>query len=320
MRPRMLLLCAALLGPAWPADAACCDDEVATIKFPGLPHPGTLRGDILLCDNGKDLLVAVDLKRGKTFELGQVAGKRWADADVLDGQALLINHNRLQLVNLADAKVAADLELGKDRVFAFGFASKGRAFVQRQRTLDVLDLATGKTVHSIKPEENDRFWYTYAWQRVGNRLYLPGAATSIFVIDLDAGKICDRIGVDSRAGLQSLHIEGSLIFCRGSAGSWVLNDHVTCYDMESKKTFFSVETGARRVFGRFAGGPYGSVYSFQENRIDRYTMVGEHCGTFTTPNKEQVLAVWQQRAVVAGKDQIRILEIRETAVAAARKN
>jgi hypothetical protein len=44
-------------------------------------------------------------------------------------------------------------------------------------------------------------------------------------------------------------------------------------------------------------------------------MGGDRCGTFATPSNEPVLAVWRDRAIVAGKDQIRLLEIKETPVA-----
>jgi hypothetical protein len=312
---KLLLASVVLLSAAWLLDAAWCDDDVTTIRFPGMPHAGALRGDILLCANSVDQFIAVDLKRGKTFDLGKNRNRRWADADVADGQVLLIEHDRLQTIALENGKVVHDLPLGAERVFAFGFAGKGKAFVQRRRAVDILDLDTGKTLHGIKVDDKDDFWYSFSWQKVANRLFLPGAATSIYVIDLDAGKICDRLPIESRSGVAALHVEGSLIYCRGPQFSWVPNDHLTCFDMESKKTFFSQATGARRQSGRFASGPYGSVYSFLGDRIDRYTMVGEHCGSFTTPNKETVLAVWRQKAVMAATGEIRVMEIRETAVA-----
>jgi hypothetical protein len=311
---RTALLSVVLIVTASSASAACCDDFVA-IKFPGTPYAGALRGDVLLCANNIEKFFALDLKRGKLFDLGKTTNRRWSDADVADGQVLLIAGERLQTINLEDGKLIHDLPLGAERVFTFGFAGKGKAFVQRRRTVDILDLATGKTLNSIKVDDKDDFWYTFNYQRVGNRLFLPGAATTIYVIDLEAGKICDRLPIDSRAGVSALHVEGSLIYCRGPQFSWVPNDHITCFDMESKKTFSSHSTGVRRATGRFASGPYGSIYSFYGDRIDRFTMVGEHCGTFATPNKETVLAVWQQRAVVAAMNEVRVMEIRETAVA-----
>ena len=41
-------------------------------------------------------------------------------------------------------------------------------------------------------------------------------------------------------------------------------------------------------------------------------MSGECVGTFTTPKNQAVLTIWNHRAVVAGTNEIRLLDIDET--------
>jgi hypothetical protein len=232
----------------------------------------------------------------------------------------MIAKDRLQTVALETGKTVHDVPIGGAQVYGFGFAAKGQAFVQRGKTLAIFDLKSGKTVHTIELGETDdirRGWTP--WQKVGDRLFIVGPATTLCVIDLDNGKLLDRFSIDARNGIASLHVEGSIAYCIGSSDqgfTWARPlDHLTCFDMERKKSHhIGLESSFRR-FSRFGSGPYGTVYVSHQNRLERFTMSGDRCGTFTTPKGEEVLAVWRYRAVVAAKDEIRLLEIKETPVA-----
>jgi hypothetical protein len=309
----VLSIALASITPA--VNACCCDDDCfpTSIKFPKVPKSVIQRGDYLVTMH--DNRVVVDLKRGKTFDLGKVEASPWFYIDVADGQALFVNKDRLQVRTLENPKLLHDLPLGKSRVYSLGFVGKGRAFVHHGKTLDILELATGKTLHTIDFGSDDIRWGSNAWQKVGNRLFVAGPETSLCVIDLEAGKLADRFSINAGAGIASIHVEGSLVYCVGSPFSWVPNHHLVCYDMEMKKPFFSDLSKGDRFFGRVAGGPYGTAYLFSGNKIERLTMMGERCGTFNIGEKETVLAVWRGRAVVAGVDEIRLVEIRETPVA-----
>jgi hypothetical protein len=313
---KILLLGLALAAAAPPLDACGIygAPEPAAIKFPGIARSAVLRGDYLLCVNDAGRIIAVDLKRGKTFDLGSADTRRWHDADVADGRALMLDRDRLLVVALNDGKTVHEVPIGDDPVWAFGFAGTGRAFIHRGRSVAIFELATRKTLHTIELGDVDGR-RSAAWQKIGSRLFVPGPATSLCVIDLEAGKLCERFALDARAGISGLHVEGSQVYCIGSASSWAARiDHVTCFDLEMKKSFlFDLPREVRRA-GRLASGAYGTVYLIDGNRLDRFTMAGEQCGTFTAPGAEPVLAVWHQRALIAAKDEIRLVEIKETPV------
>ncbi len=295
---------------------ACGDYNLKpdSIPFPGITAHAVLHGDHLVCVNDTQRQIVVDLKNGMSFDLGKHENGRWLETDVADGLALVRDKDRLRAVALMTGKIVHDIDLGKERVITTGFAGKGKAFVHRGRTLDVVELKTAKTLHTIQLGDSDMGRGGFAWQKVGNRLFVGGPETTICVIDLQAGKLHDRFSVDSSAGIGALHVEGSLVYCVGVPFSWVPNSHLFCYDMESKKNFFS-QVSRSRFHGRIAGAPYGTAYICSGNTIERITMTGERCGTFTAPGTEPVLGVWRNRALVSVKDEIRLLEIKETPIA-----
>src|SRR6516162_841865 len=194
----VLLLGSALAAGTASQLGACgpyCEPEPAAIKFPGIARASVLRGDYLLCAN---------------------------DAD---GHALLLDRGRLLAVALNDGKTVHEVSIGDDPVWAFGFAGTGRAFVHRGRSVAILELATRKTLHTIELGDGDTR-RSPAWQKVGSRLFVPGPATTLCVIDLDSGKLCERFALDSRAGIAALHVEGSQVYCIGSASAWAARiDH-----------------------------------------------------------------------------------------------
>jgi hypothetical protein len=291
------------------------DLEPTRIKFPGICQGGVIRGDYLLSANDANRIIAVDLKRSRTFDLGTAVAKRWYDGDVADGQALVIAKDRLQAIDLVTAKIVHDIPLGSEQVWCYGSAGQGKAFVHRGKSVAIVELATGKTLHTVQLGEIDGR-RSAAWQIVGKRLFVAGPATTVCMIDLEAGKLMERFSVDSRAGVFALHVEGSQVYCLGSPFGWGARiDHITCVDLEMKRSrIFDLPREVGRS-SRFASSPYGTAYLFQGNRIDRFTMAGDRCGTFTTPKDEPILGIWHHRALVAGKGEIRLLEINETPVA-----
>src|SRR5262245_19229330 len=161
-------------------DACCCDEPPTTLKFANIPPYSIQRGDYLVFMG--DHLSVADLKRGKIFELGKVEG-RWFDIDVKDGQALILKKERLQVITLENKKIVHDIDVGKERVYSFGFIGTDRAFVHRGRKLDIVELASGKTLHTIDFGSDEMRWGSGAWQIVGKRLFIAGPQTSVCVID-----------------------------------------------------------------------------------------------------------------------------------------
>jgi hypothetical protein len=298
---------------------ACGDDGPPTrIKVPGQAAYGLVRGDHLLTHNGKDIII-VDLKHGRTFDLGELNGRSWHTGDVADGQALVYAKDRLQVIALATGKVVNEIPTPQPR--AFGFAGKGKVFIHRGTAVDIVEIAGVKKLHTIELGK-EQWPFSNAWQKVGNRLFVTGEATSVCVIDLDTGKLTDRFYVESRLGIAAMQVEGSFIYCIGSQSTWAARfDHVTCFDIETKKTFLVDLPKGGRLSSRtrFASGPFGTAYLMVGNHIERITMFGDVCGTFTVPGEDPVLGIWRGRAVVAGKDEIRMVEIAETPAPVTRK-
>lgn len=295
-------------GDAWDSGA---------IPFPGQVRDSMPRGDYLLCLNDANHICVVDLKRSTTHDIGKADGKRWREGDVADGAVMLMDKDRLTVVSLQNGKTVHSVPLGTDQVIrAFGFAGKGRGFVLRNRSVDIIELASAETLHSVAVGNESWRGWSGTWQKVGKRLYIPGPASTVCVIDLDAGKLLERFPVESRAGIAAMQVEGSTIYCIGSPFGWGARiDHLTCFDMQKKKAFlFDLPRGELTRPVRFAGGPYGTAYLIEGNRIDRYTMYGDVCGTFNVPSTQQPLTVWHERAVVAVKGEIRLLDIKETPV------
>jgi hypothetical protein len=228
----------------------------------------------------------------------------------------MIEKDRLLVVGLTDGKPIHAVAIGGERTWAFGFAGKDRAFVHRGKSLAILELTTGKNLHTIQLGDDSWPRGAIPWQKVGNRLFIVGPATTLCVIDLEAGKLCDRISVEARASIQSLHVEGTSVFCIGNPFGWGARvDHLVSVDLESKTCRLVDLPREIRKFGRFANGPYGTMYLIEGNRIDRYTMAGSLCSSFKMPGGEAVLAVWQQHAIIGRVNEIRLEEIKETPVA-----
>jgi hypothetical protein len=322
---RIACLSLAFLGAALagaPAPINACggygDFDLDSIKLAIVPTYATLRGNHLLCVSQKGVLHAVDLRRGNSIELGKSNDRRWHDGDVADRQLLLIAKDRLQTISLIDGRTVHDLPIGNDRVWAFGFASKDRAFINRGKKVEIIELATGKSLHTVELGGDHLLRAVAPWQKVGNRLFIAGPGTTLCVIDLEAGKLLDRFSVDARGGISQIQVEGSLVYCVGSPLAWGFrNDHLVCLDMESKKSHFVglARDGREAPVGRIASGPYGTAYLFSGDCVYRCSMSGDRSNAFKTPNGAQVLAIWNQRAVIATKDEIRFLDIKETPVA-----
>ena len=305
-----------LLGAtASPRGLACGDDDVRTIKIPGTPYYGRLHGDLFLCVCDKDRLLAVDLKREKVTELGS-ARKRWYDGDVRDGRLLMIEQDKIREVALDAGKTLREITLADPQVRAFGFAGKDRVFVHRGNAVEILDLDSAKVVHRIELAKEGWTHAATPWQRIGHRLITPGPATTLCIIDLDAGTLVERFSVDARNGITNLYVEGGVAFCSGSPFAWgARTDHITSVDLETgKNRIVDVQAQTRGAI-RFARGPFGNVYLMSQKRIDRVNVEGELLASVNVDPNQQPLGIWRQKLLVAGKNEIRLVDITETRVA-----
>ena len=199
---------------------------------------------------------------------------------------------------LENPKLLHDLPLAKSRVFSLGFVGKGRAFVHYGKTLDILELATGKTLHTIDFGSDEIRWGSNAWQKVGNRLFVAGPETSLCVIDLDTGKLADRFSINAGAGIASIHVEGSLVYCVGSPFSWVPNHNLVCYDMEMKKPFFSDLSKGDAFRPRRRRTIWNGV-PVHGNKIERLTMMANAAARLTSAKRNRARGLrgrsWRER-------------------------
>lgn len=310
MRLLSLTLVFGLALAAAPLDACNLDP----IKTQGTLSLAVQRGLHLIghTDDGK--IIAVDLLMGKTFDLGKADGVRGWDADVANGKALLFAGESLRVVSLAARKTLHEIPIGKERVFAFGFAGDESVFVHRGKSLAIIDIASGKRLQTIALGDTDDLRRFAAWQKIGDRLFIAGPATTLCVIDLKARKLVDRFSVDARAGMGSIQVVGSKVFCLGSQYSWAFQlDHMVCLDMTTRKcTIIDLPNSIQRFGGaRLAAGSGDSVYVVQGNHFTRISVSGEHRGTFDVAADQHVVGVFLRHAVVAGKNDIRFVDIKE---------
>jgi len=310
-----VFLCLVLVGAGSPVSACGLDGllEPAEITFPGLARSAVLRGDHLLCTNDSNHIIAVDLKAAKSFDLGPGEGKRWIFGDIAGGQALLLTNDRLLVVALDGGTTVRQVEVDGNAVCAFGFAGKDRAFLHLGTKVAVVELTTGKTLHTVELAREGRG--ATGWQKVEDRLYVVGPANMLCVIDLDKGKLLDQFKVEARGDIRALQVEGELVYCLGQQfGYGFMTDHVTYFSLKTKKTTETKLTRTARDGSRLAAGPFGTAYLFDGNQVERFDMSGRRIATFAPESGAAVLAIWHGRAVVAEKDKLRLLEIKETPV------
>jgi len=310
------LLLALMLASTSSTLNACCGSDM--IPFPGVVRTAVPRNNHLVCTNEQNHLVVVDLAGCRSFDMGAVDGRR-GTGDVANGQALFLSGDRLQVIELVSRKTVHEVEVGGQSVYDFGFAGKGQAFLHCGNSLTIVDLATSETLHTIElGEAPGRRSSASAWQKVGDLLFVVGGDSKLCVIDLTTGTLRERFHVESRAGIGALHVEGDMVYCLGSPFSWGATiDHLTCFNLKSKKsTLCELERIARRG-SRLAGGPNGTAYLIDSRQIDHFDLFGKRSGTFTPVLGEgvQLHAVWNNQAVVGMKGLIVFQDINEKPVA-----
>jgi hypothetical protein len=164
---------------------------------------------------------------------------------------------KLLEVDLNEGKVLRSVPF-KGRIDALGFAGAGRAFVYTGRTVEVLDLATSRTLHSVTVNGKPS-WFPSAAARVGEKLYVA-EGTGLAVVDLDAGKVVGRLGTWApRWSVFGLAVGASKAYVAGAfMGCGTFGDRLLEIDLKTGKTRDLPRKGGSlfgaRLFAMLDGG------------------------------------------------------------------
>lgn len=310
----LLALCAVVGSADNPAPA-----EPAAVKLPGEVTRGVVRGDHLYAV-AAGRLIDVDLKREEVKEIAVEGAKLTPYLDVADGKACVAAADRLVSVDLATGKIVRSMEF-PGGVHGLGFIDANHVFVIAGSTVAVVDLAAAKTVRTIEtaPEDEAPRWRKRAgkagltaFQRVGPRLYVADAfayySSRLLVIDLDEGKVLDRIeGISFfSTGLQ---IVGDKAFLPGVNLSYGINSpQFVCIDLKTNKaTTLKCGDIKERVPDEkldqliLCGGCDDSVVLSWGEVILQCDSQGRVVGKTTVKDCGRLLGVWNGQALTAGK-------------------
>jgi hypothetical protein len=310
----LLVLCAVVGSADNPAPA-----EPAAVKLPGDVTRGVVRGDHLYAV-AAGRLIDVDLKRQEVKDIAVEGAKLTPYLDVADGKACIAAADRLVTVDLATGKAARSMEFSRD-VRGLGFIDADRVFVIGGSAVAVVDLAAGKIVRTIEvaPADEAPQWrkreskrVLTAFQLVGERLYLADAFhyydSRLSVIDLDEGKVLDRIGGISfwSTGLQ---VVGDKAFVPGvNLGYGVNSPEFVCIDLKTKKpTALKHGDIKERIPDEkldqlvLCGGGDDAVFLSWGAVILQCDSQGRVAGKTTVKDCGRLLGVWNGQALTAGK-------------------
>src|SRR5262249_29187019 len=113
-------------------------------------QPGVVAGDQFICVADSGRLISHDLKKGTRRHLG-VGGARdlLGSIDVAEGRACVASRENVYVIELASGKILHTLRHA-DGPVSVGFAESQHVYAASPRAVEVFDLKTGKLQHSIE--------------------------------------------------------------------------------------------------------------------------------------------------------------------------
>jgi hypothetical protein len=327
--PTLALLCAAVLlaGTAGPGGADNTPALPDPIKLPGTVTAGVVRGEHFCAVTAGGNLIDVDLPRCSVRDLGTPGGKLVGCLDVAGGKAVVASADHVYLVDLPGGKTVRSLDFAGG-VCGVGLLGEDRVFVQTGCSVEVLDLAAGKVLHSIATTEKQQVREKTAREkeavierervkhcRVGRLLYAGNSNDDrIAVIDLGAGKVLDRLPADSRPGdfhgiegIGGIQVVGEKLYVEKmllSYGVWVKT--VGQIDLTTKKYTRLRLPGnewVTRARG-FVAGPDGTVLlTGHDNQVWQSDAAGNLAGPVTLARPGTLVGAWNGQALVVTKDE-----------------
>jgi hypothetical protein len=137
---------ALLLGTATTAALACCGGDI--VHLPAPIARGVVCGDHCYAVTTEGRLLDVDLKKHAVKELTDVGAKLCPLIDAHCNTVCVVRGQKVLLLDTQCGKVARELDCGEP-IHAVGFACADRLLVHTAKTLDTIDLKSGKVVACI---------------------------------------------------------------------------------------------------------------------------------------------------------------------------
>jgi hypothetical protein len=317
--PTLALLLAAgmLAATAGPGGA---DNQAAPtpIKLPGQVASGVVRGEHFCAVTSNGSLIDVDLQRRQVRDLGNPGANLLPCLDVAAGKALVASSDHIYLVDLRTGKPDRSLDFSAT-VSGLGFLGEDRVFVQTGCSVEVVDLAAGKVLHTIatgeKPKTTDREQVRHC--RVGRRLYASNASDgSLAVIDLHEGKLIDRIPADANRSWEAIgniQVVGDKAFVeRMFLGYGIWQKNVALLDLTTKK-YTRLRLPGNEWVNRAGGvvaGPDGTVLlTGHDNQVWQSDVAGEMAGPVTLAKPGTLVGAWNGQALVAKAELLQLVPL-----------
>ena len=265
MRVRRILLGSVVGVFAVAALAYCCGryGEAQTIvkKVNRPVQAAFVRDGQLYAVNDQSDLLTLAAPNGELRNLGKFEGKL---LDITKGKACFAIKNLVYVADLANGKILAS-QIFENPHGKICFVGPDRLAVLKGSSVQILDAANAKTIHTFELRQSDKApaLNAIACQAEGDRLYVAtgGNKAGIVVIDVPKNKIIDTIPTETGAfnGVREFHIHNGKALLvshnEGHYGVWIY--HASIVDLQTKKaTMLKVPAelktagmvGPRRVF------------------------------------------------------------------------
>jgi hypothetical protein len=246
--------------------------------------------------------------------------------DIADGKGCFAVKNMVYVADLAKGTILASQTFEKPNTQVC-FVGPDRLAVLKGGSVQILDAATAKTIHTIALKEpaKEPVLRAVACRAQGDRLYVVTVGNSwehtvLNVIDVPQNKIIDSIPIEMAYGFQEfqIHNDRALLVSHnhGAYGVWIY--HASCIDLKTRKaTTLKVPAelgGDIGVRGRFpqtalAVGPGDQFCVIGPSGVFQFDAQGKLIGQALPKTEGRILTLWNRSAVIAGKEALEIVPL-----------
>jgi hypothetical protein len=229
--------------------------------------------------------------------------------DCNSGRVCLASEGKVSIVDVVNNQPISSLE-SKEAIRGVGFLNSDKAFCRTDTTVTIFNVADAKVVKTIdlgsKPEKSRPDVSTHTL--VGQRLFVTSSFDgSLLVVDLDAGKVTDRIATeDWRLG--GVMVSGEKAFVVGlRLGYGVWTQSFGVIDLKTKKlTALKLPASLMRA-STLLNGPDNTILLVEGEKAYRYDAEGKLLGPveLATPGGKAI-GYWNGRLLLAGADNLRL--------------
>jgi hypothetical protein len=304
--------------------AYCCGgygSAKTTVKLSRPVQSTLVRDGKLYAVNDQGELLMLARPNAELKSLGKFEGNL---LDIADGKGCFAVKNMVYVADLAKGTILASQTFEKPNPQVC-FVGSDRLAVLKGGSVQILDAATAKAIHTIELKENDKApaVNAIACRAHGDRLYvaMEGRKSGLIVIDVQKNQIIDNIPFQMSYGLRQFHIhEGKALLVshnHGAYGVWLY--YASCVDLKTRKATTvmlpgQLESDAFTFRGRgpeptVAVGPGEQFCLVGPTGVFRYDMQGKLIGQALPKTEGRVLTLWNRSAVIAGKDALEIVPL-----------